>query len=271
MKQLETALLGRMYPIYAEADRCPLPPWEEETAEHPYVNRTVKEVSAKLFGRIASGSYPFGTRLPAERELSQEFGQTRNTIRQAIGFLENYGVVTRRGNAGTFVSARASKSAVREAMDPTGFVNAKTIAETISPFDMYVAQSGIEPEIARLATVSMSVRDLANLKAVLLEIDGAAGDADRFVHLEQLFLMTLCMGTRNSALIGMYTVLNEVRSLPAWRESRKRTATPDNVREINRLFQFLIHALEHRHVDRAVEYMRLYIATTQGGFIQGAV
>lgn len=244
-----------------------LPPWERDTKNHPVVKQVVKLIAADLYKRIAAGRYSFGTRLPAERELADEFGQSRTAVRQALDFLEGYKVIARRAGSGAFVNLRVETPAPVAAADDPGIINVASIAEAISPFEMNVAQSIIEPEIARLATISMSIRDLAKLRAVIDEIDGIVTDAARFADLEKQFMMTLCQGTRNIALISMYRVLNEVRRQPSWCADKKRTLTPDRIRQTQHALRSLYSALERRNVDNAVEFMRLYIASSQEDMI----
>ena len=48
--------------------------------------------------------------LPAERELAEEFGISRITVRKAVDGLVREGLLSRRQGAGTFVTARVEKS-----------------------------------------------------------------------------------------------------------------------------------------------------------------
>jgi GntR family transcriptional regulator len=48
--------------------------------------------------------------LPPERDLAQEFGVSRITVRKALDALVNEGLLTRRQGAGTFVAARVEKN-----------------------------------------------------------------------------------------------------------------------------------------------------------------
>ncbi|HPG89962.1 MAG TPA: FCD domain-containing protein [Hyphomicrobium sp.] len=246
-----------------------LPPWETDDSNQPLVKQPVKTVAAHIFGRVRSGAYSYGTRLPAERELALEFSESRNTVRQALEFLETYGVVAKRAGMGTFITQRRSATA-SASDDAPGMINITAIAETVSPFEMNVAESIIEPEIVRLATIYMSMRDLAVLRALLEELDTITADADRFARLEKDFMMTLCRGTHNSAIITMYRVLQEVRKQPHWCAEKKRTLTPDNIRETRRALRSLFTALERRNVDNAVECMRLYLSTGQAAMIYAA-
>lgn len=59
-----------------------------------------------LLAAITEGSMTAGTRMPTEHELAARFGFSRQTIRQAIGFLETEGWLERRQGIGTFISGK---------------------------------------------------------------------------------------------------------------------------------------------------------------------
>ena len=60
-------------------------------------------VAAVLRQRVATGSYPVGTRFASEDELAAEFSVSRATIRQALAQLVDDGFITRHHGRGTFV------------------------------------------------------------------------------------------------------------------------------------------------------------------------
>ena len=68
------------------------------------------QFSELLEEQIASGHWAPGYRLPSEPEFRQAFGLSRTTIRQALGRLEQEGLIERRKGQGTFVSESRSRS-----------------------------------------------------------------------------------------------------------------------------------------------------------------
>lgn len=64
----------------------------------------VREVHNQLLEQISAGAYAdLGGRLPSEVELSQAFGVSRPTIREAIARLVEEGVLQKRHGVGTFI------------------------------------------------------------------------------------------------------------------------------------------------------------------------
>ncbi|PRX49424.1 GntR family transcriptional regulator [Prauserella shujinwangii] len=62
-----------------------------------------RQVAADLRGRIVSGEYAPGDRLPSERELVEHYHVSRPTIRDAVNLLRSEGVVVAEHGKGVFV------------------------------------------------------------------------------------------------------------------------------------------------------------------------
>jgi len=66
----------------------------------------IKErVAGQLRSLIEAGSLHAGERLPSERELAEQLGVSRSTVREAVQFLGALGLVEIRHGSGTFVRA----------------------------------------------------------------------------------------------------------------------------------------------------------------------
>lgn len=242
-----------------------IPPWDQSGAKPTFVKEKVKSAAREIFMQIASGRYSFGTRLAAERDLANELGTTRTTIRQAIEFLEEHSVVTRRPNGGTFVVYRGlqSRPADDDASSSHTVLDITSIVEAASPFEMSVVCSILEPEMVRLATLYMSVRDLENLKRQIEDIEKIVTDAEQFAHQERQFLMAIAEGTHNRLLVTMYRIVDAVRRQPHWCSTRIQNLSPARILEEQKKLRSLYNALESRDIESAVEFVKLLIAGDQ--------
>lgn len=227
-------------------------------------------IANAIFERVASGRYAYATRIPTERELAEEFEETRTPIRQALDLLETYGVLTRRAGSGTFVTYRAEPEPTIIAPSATGTLDIVSIAETASPFEMNVACSILEPEIVRLATINMSSRDIGRLRTLLERMEAIVTNADEFAGLEKDFLMTIAEGTHNPILIGMYQIINEVRRQPQWCAIKRQALSPERIRESQKRYRSLFQSLEIRDVDSAVAFIRIHIANMHEAMVASA-
>jgi len=54
---------------------------------------------------VETGELPVGSQLPPEGDLAEMLGISRSTLREALGHLESFGVITRQQGRGTFVTA----------------------------------------------------------------------------------------------------------------------------------------------------------------------
>lgn len=86
---------------------------------------------------ISTGVLPVGGSLPSEAELCRAMGVSRNTVRQAIGELEDEGLVVRKRGRGTFVAEPAgNRRAVRYSFTTEVSSMGKTPSSTLVDFRM---------------------------------------------------------------------------------------------------------------------------------------
>ena len=113
-------------------------------------------IAHELRDAIVGGRYAAGQRLPPERRLASHFSASRATIREALRQLTDQQLVERRLGSGTFVTYRQA-------------VEEHEIAEETSPLQLIEVRMAIEPQIARLAVLHASNRDLERLTAALAD------------------------------------------------------------------------------------------------------
>jgi GntR family transcriptional repressor for pyruvate dehydrogenase complex len=62
-------------------------------------------VRDQLLDRLQNGTLSVGDKLPSENELARSFGVSRPVVREAIGTLRAWGIVTSKNGSGSFITA----------------------------------------------------------------------------------------------------------------------------------------------------------------------
>jgi GntR family transcriptional regulator, transcriptional repressor for pyruvate dehydrogenase complex len=114
--------------------------------------RISDEVFQQLKAKIISNDFKAGDKLPAERDLSEQFQVSRVAVREAIRALENAGFVTIRqgSNGGAYVTDLTFGQLANACLD-------LFLANKISIHELHHVRILIEPEVARLATLNMNI------------------------------------------------------------------------------------------------------------------
>lgn len=153
-----------------------------------------EQVSQRIRDEIAAGRFPAESRLPSERDLAALFGVGRPAVREAIGALQNDGLVVTKRNSGTFVCADAAD----RLSDPGVTTAENTPAADFSPASTLDVRMVLEPAIARRASAKAHRDPLAEQYLDQMEgihdIDDPAqralwNSSDRLFH-RQLAVMT---------------------------------------------------------------------------------
>ncbi len=75
------------------------------------MRKSYRDLKELVLGRVASGEWPLGTRLPGEEDLARHFGCARTTVNRALRELAEEGYLERRRKWGTMVRALPERRA----------------------------------------------------------------------------------------------------------------------------------------------------------------
>src|SRR5882762_7595502 len=130
----------------------------------PPVQKLYQQIARKIAAAIAGGRYATGDKLPSERELADDFGVSRPTIRDAMIALEFQGLVEARQGSGVYVKAARQISEDASERD-------------VSALELAEARRLFEGEACALAAATINDEQLALL-------DGLAADLGRDASVE---------------------------------------------------------------------------------------
>jgi DNA-binding FadR family transcriptional regulator len=140
--------------------------------------RVSEDVANQLKQSILLGHFNTGDKLPAERELAEEFKVSRVAIREALRKLENSGfIVTRQGaTGGAYVTDLTFEYLINAFLD-------LFLADKISVPELRQVRVIIEPEVARSAASRITPEYAQRLKHALeveeLPITSLSEDMER--------------------------------------------------------------------------------------------
>lgn len=210
----------------------------------------VQMVVEALSHRLASGDYPRGSRLPAERQLAASLQVARNTLREALDILERQGLIQRRAGAGSYVS------------EPEHWDHALPVASATGPLHLHVTRGILEPEIVRLAILNMPPAGLEAL-AQLLEQMRATSDPAEFTRAEEDFQQKLAEGTGNPLLASCYQLVVKARRQRHRAAMLRRLMTPERMEYQRRAHAALLNAVASRDIAEASDLVQQMLIEEQ--------
>lgn len=135
--------------------------------------RLDEQVASTIADAIVGGQFPPGSSLPPERELAEQLGVNRTSLRQGLARLEHMGLVEARQGSGNVVR------------DPSGLVDpvvVEALVRRLGPdflAELLEVREALGPLIGRLAAANASQDDIAALSGALGALEDVASAADR--------------------------------------------------------------------------------------------
>ena len=228
----------------------------------PFVRQRYEQIADHLVEEIRAGRLRPGDRLPGERELAQQLGVGRASVREALGFLQVRAIVDTRRGAGSFV-APGALAAVTGAAPDSGLV----LPADAGPSALIEARLILEPQIARLAATTGGAQD--DMGELLERMAGACDAADAgqrrvWSDADREFHRRIAVATRNPVLGAVGAHLSDLMDQPLWRRLRDDAISAPGATVLQLAEHRLIAAAIAEHdPDAAEEHARRHITRTR--------
>jgi GntR family transcriptional regulator, transcriptional repressor for pyruvate dehydrogenase complex len=174
-----------------------------EPAARRKLSETVAEQLMEAFRDL-----PPGTKVPSERELTQDLGVGRSTVREALNGLAVLGILTIRHGQGAFIA----DGPPRDTRDASSDSLLTTALERGVTREYIEARLLVEVEVTRLAAQRRTDEDLQRIEAALAtqERSLAAGEIDSTLRVATSFNVLLAEAAHNEVLSAMVQVFVEL-------------------------------------------------------------
>lgn len=225
--------------------------------------RVSADVVAQIRAALESGQLAAGDRLPPERDLAEQLGVSRVTVRDALRVLEANGLVTIRVGArgGAFVT-------VPDPDHVSGGLVDLLMMSRVSPTDITEARMVLELGALRLVCERATSEDLAALTEICDRSEQALRDGTFDVGLSAEFHIRLAQSAHNVA-IGLVT---EAFQEPLMRSLVQAKAVDPHMGDPGvHEHRLLVAAIAAGDARRAREVMRRHLGRTALRVRAGAV
>jgi GntR family transcriptional repressor for pyruvate dehydrogenase complex len=202
---------------------------------------------------IASGELEPGSRLPAEAELAEQLGASRNTVREAVRALVTARVLDVRRGDGTYVTS------LRPELLLEGIAFAADLMQPDFAVELVEVRRILEPAATRQAARRVDEATLAEL-ARILEAMRTADGPEALVRFDAEFHGLVATTSGNATLASMLGGLSG-RTIRArvWRSVVEEAAIRDTLAQ----HQGIYAALAMRDADLAEAAALVHVASTE--------
>jgi GntR family transcriptional repressor for pyruvate dehydrogenase complex len=156
-------------------------------------DRLYQEIVDQIQERIVTGALNAGDRIPAERELAEQFGVSRTAVREAIKSLTEKGLIEVLVGRGTFVTDLSPQRVIES-------VSLLLSREPDATAKLNEAREQLEIPIVRLAATRRTAEQLQRLRDLLQEMEASDVSAEDLVAIDDDFHLELARATGNAVL-----------------------------------------------------------------------
>lgn len=216
--------------------------------------RISQEIVEQIKEAIVGGGLRPGDRLPSERELTEQFGVSRVTVRDALRILEASGLIEIRVGArgGAVVTAPGA------AMVGEGISN-MLLLSALSPAEVTEARMVFELGTLSLVCERADDQDFADLLAICDQSQAALADGTYHVGLSADFHTRLARCTHNAAI---EMILQSFQGPLLMSLRRAKEAAPEMGDPGVAEHYEIVQALQDRDTERAYRIMLEHLGRT---------
>lgn len=213
--------------------------------------RLYQQIADQIRALIDKGDYAPGVRLPPERELAQQLGVSRPSVREALIALEIEGSVEVRMGAGVYVCSQAQRKPQAQA----------GMGE--SPVELMRARAAIEGTVITMACARLTPEALGGLRQILDGMLAAMAQNRSPLALDRQFHLAIAALAGNAVLERLVTELFDERHSPIAERLSTRAESTQTWAAALQEHEAIWRALEARDALGAQTALRMHLHASE--------
>lgn len=205
------------------------------------------QIARQIRNLIRDGTLKVGAQLPPERDLVQQFGASRASVREALSAVEMLGLIECRGGQGNFIKADGSDGTIDGEL-------LRTLLQDHDPYEIFEARLEMEPSLAGLAAERATAEERERLAGFVARMRGlgerinAEADAlpaiEEYMEEDRKFHLEISRAAHNHVLFTVFAGVNLMMKETHWKAMKsKGLHDPANV---------AAYAVEHEAILEAI-------------------
>jgi GntR family transcriptional repressor for pyruvate dehydrogenase complex len=205
------------------------------------------QIARQIRNLIRDGTLKVGAQLPPERDLVQQFGASRASVREALSALEMLGLIECRGGQGNFIKADGSDGTIDGEL-------LRTLLQDHDPYEIFEARLEMEPSLAALAAERATAEErerlgqhVARMRELGERITARADTEpaiEEYMEEDRKFHLEISRAAHNHVLFTVFAGVNLMMKETHWKAMKsKGLHDPANV---------AAYAVEHAAILAAI-------------------
>lgn len=211
-----------------------------------------EQIAHTIKQAILDGQILYGQPLPSQLTLANQFGVSRPTIKEALGYLLDYKIIEPISNrfGGYKVCDFPPEKITQNIYE---IFNLSLLSQSSTHQNLFELRKMIEIPVARLAAERRTKEELLGLEQCLKSNDWESLTIETLLHIDIQFHYLLCKSTHNPLSQAIMTSIIQIT------EEKPPSIPDENKKYILHGLPELLEAIRHQDAQQASEEMQKHL------------
>ncbi|WP_077613885.1 FadR/GntR family transcriptional regulator [Caenibacillus caldisaponilyticus] len=211
--------------------------------------RVYEQIVDQIKRLIEEGKLRPNDRLPPERDLAQQLGCSRTSLREACRVLESEGLIVSKPGGGRYIQKVDQRLILKYQVNPIDVIEISTVIQFLE------AREVLEPKIAEIACERATEEDIEKMGRALVLMKEKLKKPEEEIDADSNFHLSLAQATHNFVFVSFMD-----SNLNLYRQVRKQTLQKaERYSESFQEHNEILEAVKRRDKAAAMEAMKIHL------------